>query len=292
MRKMTDPIFCFGEMLWDVLPGGRRPGGAPMNVAYHLSRFGRNAFPISAVGRDPAGDALLDHLRRWKVPTDWVARVELLPTGEVFAEIDDTGNATYEIVEPSAWDAIPISDTLLEQVKSASALVFGSLAQRREENQRRLKQVLHTLPFNSLRVFDVNLRPPFDDLQLVGRLARHANVLKVNHDEAARLGGHSPDAMEENARAMASTSESALICVTAGRGGAGILSKNVWIFEEGRDVVVGDTVGAGDSFLAALIDGLLGGKPIPEILKRACRVGEFVATQTGATPAYDPSGIA
>lgn len=286
-----DTIVCFGEVLWDLLPDARFPGGAPFNVAYHLHRMGLRALPASAVGRDALGRELLELLAHWEIESSYVAVEAGLPTGTVQASLSPTGDASYVIAAPVAWDAIRVAPGLIREMQSARALVFGSLALRCEHNRRSLEVLLGAARPGALRVFDVNLRVPFDDLALVGRFARQAGLLKLNAAEAARLvgdGGETPGAEERHARALGSETGAGMVCVTAGARGAGLLKDGVWMWEPGRTVKVADTVGAGDAFLARLLCGLLARKETPaQTLAGACRLGEWVASRSGATPEYD-----
>lgn len=281
------PLLCFGEILWDQLPHGSFPGGAPFNVAYHLRRQGAAVRVVSAVGRDALGDELLRRLAAWGLATDAVARHADLPTGTVTATLGPGGDAHYEIAAPVAWDRIVVADSL--RLPPAAAVVFGSLALRSTANQHALEKLFSFLPSAAWRVFDVNLRPPFDDLEVVARFARGVTLLKLNAAEAARLAAAAPESAgreESDARALAARYGAGQVCVTAGARGAGLLIGDRWHWEPGRPVRVVDTVGAGDSFLATLLVGLLAGLAPDAALGRACRVGEWVATQPGATPDY------
>jgi len=284
---MSQPIICFGEALWDCLPDGREPGGAPMNVAYHLHRLGRRALPVTAVGDDAEGDELLGRLRSWGLDTIYVAVLGSFPTGRVEVTLDEKGSADYEIVEGVAWDHIPVPDDLEDAIAGAAGIVFGSLAQRSSWNLRRLLRLL-SRDGAAMKIFDVNLRPPFDSIDLVRQLAGHADLIKLNTYELARLleDGASGD-LEKRTRKFAGQIGCGRICVTDGADGAGLLLDDRWHREKARPVEVRDTVGAGDAFLAALVHGLLADDISPaETLARACRLGEFVAGSTGATPSY------
>lgn len=286
------PILCFGEILWDFLPEGLFAGGAPFNVAYHLKRQSADVRLVSAVGSDLLGDELLRRLRNWNMDTDFIARHPDLPTGYVRAILGESGDARYDITADVAWDKIVVNDEVLRAARSVRAMVFGSLAQRSSFNRTALDHLLTALAENDAawRVFDVNLRAPHDDLELVRSLARRATLLKLNAGEAARLCDETtetPGREESHARALASTTGCPIICVTAGSRGAGLLREDRWHWEPGRPVEVIDTVGAGDSFLAALLMHLIGHRlSDAESLARACRTGEWVASQRGATPAY------
>jgi fructokinase len=280
-------VLCFGEILWDFLPDGAAfPGGAPFNVAYHLRRLGAAPVIVSAVGRDELGEKLLRRLEAWSIATEGIARHAELPTGVVRATIGANGDARYAIATGVAWDRIEINEPTLRAAAQAQALVFGSLAQRSPENQAALHQLLDALPRTAQRVFDVNLRPPHDDLDVVRRLAKRAEVLKLNADEAARLTGIAVERPEAQARALQAGTGCAVIVITSGARGAGLLRDERWKWEAARPVLVADTVGAGDAFLAALVAQLLTKIPDDALLARACRLGEWVASQRGATPEY------
>lgn len=286
-------ILCFGEILWDFLPAGLFPGGAPFNVAYHLHRQHARVHLLSAVGRDLLGGELLRRLQHWGLSTETIVRHQGLPTGYVIATLGTTGDANYEIVPSVAWDQILVGTEGLQAAMTAQALVFGSLAQRAPFNRAALDRLLAVIPADAWRVFDVNLRPPHDDLNLVRQLADRTTLLKLNAAEAARLhddGAETPGREEADARALAARHGCRFVCVTAGARGAGLLHAGQWHWETGRAVAVADTVGAGDAFLAALLLGLLGGQSTDtDCLTRACRLGEWVATQRGATPTYNDS---
>lgn len=284
---------CFGEILWDILPPGLFPGGAPFNVAYHLKQHRIEALLVSAVGRDLLGDELLRRLHHWNLTADLVTRHHGLPTGTVRASLSTSGDASYEITPSVAWDQIFVTHDSTQAATNADALVFGSLALRSPFNRTALDRLLAVLPESSLRIFDVNLRPPHDDLELVRALAGRATVLKLNAAEAARLAASQPESPgqeESHARTLASRHNSPFVIITAGARGAGLLHRGDWHWETSRPVDASDTVGAGDSFLASFTAGLLAGQTdFPALLGRACRLGEWVATQRGATPPYDTS---
>lgn len=290
MPASRPTLLCFGEMLWDFLPHGLFPGGAPFNVAYHLHRQGADVKVVSALGRDLLGDELLRRLTGWGLGHAGIARHADLPTGYVRATVSASGDASYEIVTNVAWDRIETSDTLLATARRAQALIYGSLAQRSSANRAALDHLLAALSASAWRIFDINLRPPHDDAALVRELARHATLLKLNSAEAARLAAgqpESPGREEHDARTLAAQTGCGFICITAGARGAGLLRNDRWHWEPGRAVKVADTVGAGDAFLATLTSQLLAGQHSDAAcLARACRIGEWVATQPGATPDY------
>ena len=281
-------VLCFGEALWDVLPRGIFLGGAPLNAAYHLSRHGVPVRLLSAVGNDFLGLEVRRRLQVWELGDSDITTHPRLPTGTVLATLDANGSATYRIERNVAWDRIAANRTLL--AKSApKAIVYGTLALRGSENRRTLQRVLDRWP-GTLRVLDLNLRSPFDRGSAISFALKRAGLLKLNDDELKRLTAmsvRSPASIRKAALRCANAHSLAGLCVTAGSSGAGLLWKGAWHWESGRKVEVRDTVGAGDSFLGALVSGLVvRGISPKQALARACRIGEFVATCDGATPPY------
>ena len=292
---MDADFFAFGEILWDCLPSGKHAGGAPFNVAAHLAQLGNSVALISAIGRDPLGDEILQVARDKKVNVDFVSRVRIgLPTGTVIATLDEKGNATYELVQPAAWDEIKVSAKALTAVAKARALTFGSLAGRSPYNLEQLDRRLEIR--GPVKFFDVNLRPPFVDPSLVIDLAKRADVIKLNDGEVAKLAGwlqtgeispHTPrglDAIAEPCAIIADATKVSRICVTLAEEGAALWDRGNLVTAPAPKVTVKDTVGAGDAFMAGLMVGLTSQMDPRKVLENACRLGAFVASHFGATP--------
>ena len=276
-------IACFGEMLWDVLPTGRQPGGAPLNVAVHLHNFGLEAQIISRVGHDDLGAELLEFVESKAIGTDYVQRGETHLTGVVKANVSDSMEVTYQIVKPVAWDYIQYTPELSALVETAEAFVFGSLAARQAPSRETLYRLLQQAP---LKVFDVNLRTPHYSRDGVTYLLRQADVVKLNHHELAEIMdwfGVSP-AEETALRWLAERFQLQAVCVTKGADGAVLWVGQQLYRSPGIAVQVQDTIGSGDAFLAALLRGWLAGQPPAEYLAFACAAGSLVASYLGATP--------
>ena len=292
---MNADFFAFGEILWDCLPSGKHAGGAPFNVAAHLAQLGGSVALISAIGRDPLGDEILQVARDKKVNVDFVSRVRIgLPTGTVIATLDEKGNATYELVQPAAWDEIKVSAKALTAVARARALTFGSLAGRSPYNLEQLDRLLGVK--GPLKFFDVNLRPPFVDPHLVIDLARRADVVKLNDGEVGKLAAwlqtgelshhtpHTPDEVAQACAIIADAINVSRICVTLAEQGAALWDQGNLVTAPAPKVEVKDTVGAGDAFMAGLMVGLTSKMDTRKVLENACRLGAFVASHYGATP--------
>lgn len=293
-RQLEAPILCFGEVLWDrFAPNTLLPGGAPVNVAYHLTRHRWQAIPVTAVGADDLGADLQQQFQKWRLDSRFVSTIKAKQTGVVDITLQPDGSASYRIAEDVAWDWIETASPLLALARSCAAVVFGTLAARFAHNREKLALLLLAAE-NACKVYDVNLRPPYDDHQLVWELARRASLVKLNSAELLALTDRkSDDDLRAGAAEFAEKTHCRRVCVTAGARGAGLLINGAWHWVEARPVVARDTVGAGDAFLAALIDGLLRNNEaedaIPRVLAQACRVGEFVAASDGATPHYEIS---
>ncbi len=287
MRPIT--IACFGEILWDCLPRGLFLGGAPINVAYHLSRLGVRALPVTAIGRDFLGDEILRRLGEWGMETRFITRHARLATGTVTATLDATGSASYKIAQGVAWDRIATAPALLRLSPAPDALLYGTLALRETANRATLTRLLAAWP-DALRAVDLNLRAPFDRPAAIAFALRDAQLVKLNDDELFHLTGaprRGVRALERAARAFADKHHLRLLCVTAGPKGAGLLWEGKWLWEKTRPVVIRDTVGAGDAFFGALLAALLRRRAEPAAaLASACRLGEFIAARDGATPPY------
>ena len=283
-------ILCFGEVLWDALPAGLFLGGAPFNVACHLRAAGRTVSMVSRVGGDRLGDEVLRRAPWYGVGADLIQVDGELPTGLVRVNVDEAGNAEYEILEPAAWDAIALDDILVRRAEEAQAIVFGTVAQRRATTRATLEQLWQS---DALMVFDANLRPPYEDRDVVRRSLGSADIVKVTEGELARIAdwfGLRGD-VRARATALAEEFDCSTVCVTRGRNGAALWREGRWTEEPGYEVDVRDTVGAGDAFLALVLAGLLDGADDRILLRHANLIGAYVATQSGAVPLDQPAAV-
>ncbi len=283
-------VLCFGEALWDVLPDRRIPGGAPMNVAVRLAQHGIGTRLLSRVGCDADGDALLAYLDRAGLPTQYVQRDDSAPTGTVTVDVSDPDSVRYTINRPAAWDFIDADRYLSGGGDGIDTIVFGTLAARHETSRNALLALLDRA---SLRVLDVNLRPPFDDPATVRMLLGRADWAKVNDEELRILGSdrHADMPLEELAHAVRNSYELAALCVTLGREGALLLVGEDVYRQPAYEVSVVDTVGCGDAFLATWLAGMLEQLGPVHALERAAAVAALVASSEGATEIFDARDI-
>lgn len=277
------PILCIGEVLWDALPAGLFPGGAPFNVACHLKMLGEEVAFASRIGEDELGRQILRRMQQKGLASTWVQVDEEQPTGIVNVTLTQRDNPSYEIVQPAAWDFIALVDGLAELAGTARAVVFGSLAQRHAVSRATIEILRRR---SALAVFDVNLRPPFIDRGVIEASLQDADLVKLNEKELQQLAewfGFAPD-LQDAAAQLAEAFACDSVCVTRGARGAGMWRAGRWLEHPGFSVPVRDAVGAGDAFLAALLSGLLAEKPLDKVLAFANATGAFVATKDGAVP--------
>ncbi|GAA4098480.1 carbohydrate kinase [Mucilaginibacter panaciglaebae] len=281
---MKQSILCLGEVLWDAFGKEKVAGGATMNVAFHLNQQGARVAFGSSVGIDASGDELVNFLKDNGLFGDLIQRDETLPTCEVTVQLDEQQQATYIIPQPVSWDNIKPKAALSKCAKSARAIVFGSLVCRGNTTHDTLLSLLNDT--NALKVFDVNLRPPHYTLQTIETLAARADVVKMNEEEADLLINTKKGDLKEKITEFRKKYHAQTICVTRGAHGAIVWHDHEFYEHPGFEVKVADTVGAGDSFLATFIIGLLNKLPMQQVLERACAVGAYVAGKRGATPRY------
>lgn len=286
-KKNANTVVCFGEILWDILPDVQRPGGAPMNVAYNLQKLGVNSSVISSVGNDELGLSLRGLVKKIGLSDQTVQIHDTQPTSEVIASIGEQHEVHYEIVFPVAWDYIswqPDHETLL---KTSQALVFGSLASRNEVSAQSL---LKLLDFEGYKVFDVNLRAPHYSFNVIDRLLQRADLVKLNAAELEIISQWYDDGLSNEADQINyffnkfSFKE---VLVTKGAHGASYYTPDQQYFRPAFSVTVNDTIGSGDSFLAAFLSKRLQNESPEVTLDYAIAMGAFITSKSGACPPYD-----
>ena len=283
----TDIIVGLGEALWDVLPEGKKLGGAPANFAYHTRQFGLNSMAVSAIGEDKLGDETLAALDEKGLEYN-IARVPY-PTGTVQVTLDDNGIPTYNIRENVAWDNIPFTPELEEIARNCRAVCWGSLAQRNVVSRETIHRFLETMPDGDgrLKIFDVNLRQNFCNDEILCDSLRQCNVLKINDEELVIIGrmfGYPGLDMRNKCWLILGKYNLDMLVLTCGTNGSYVFTPGRVSFQETPRVDVVDTVGAGDSFTGAFCSGILKGMSVPEAHKMAVDVSAYVCTQSGAMP--------
>lgn len=281
-------VLAVGELLWDLLPGGARLGGAPFNVVAHVSRLGLAAAILSAVGVDELGRRARTAVKRAGVGDRWIHEVGDLPTGTAGVVLGDDGSPTFQIARPAAYDGWSLSEPDLGAIvgHGYDALVFGTLAQQTPAVRAATSRLVSALP-RAERLYDVNLRKGCWDLETVQAMLALATIVKLNEEEARVLGdllGLGSDGGHAFMAALAQRSGVRAVCLTRGPAGSILLLDGEFVEAIPPAVSVVDTVGAGDAFAAAILAGVLAGQAAIEVIRRATALGALVAARAGATP--------
>ena len=284
---MNNIIVGLGEALWDMLPEGKKIGGAPANFAYHVSQFGLETCVVSAIGNDALGNEILDvfHEKNLKYQLEKVD----FPTGTVQVELDAEGVPCYEIKEGVAWDNIPFTEALQTLALSTRSVCFGSLAQRSKVSRETINRFLDTMPDGEgqCKIFDINLRQNFYDKEIIENSLNKCNILKINDEELviiSRMFGYPGIDLQDTCWKLINKYELKMLILTCGTNGSYVFASGEVSFLETPNVNVADTVGAGDSFTAAFCASIIKGKSVREAHKLAVDVSAYICTQSGAMP--------
>ena len=286
-------VVGLGEALWDVLPDGKKLGGAPANFAYHAGQFGLDTIAVSALGEDKLAEETIKALEEHGL-TYLMPRVPY-PTGTVQVTLSGDGIPSYEIRENVAWDNIPYTPEMTDIAKHCRAVCFGSLAQRNVTSWATIRQFLDDTPEDCLKIFDINLRQQFFTKNVIEESLKRCNVLKINDEEVvtfSHLFGYESLDMRETCQKILSTYGLQMLVLTCGTNGSYVFTPSITSFQDTPKVEVADTVGAGDSFTGSFCAAILNGKSIEEAHRIAVKVSAYVCTQNGAMPTYSKELIA
>jgi len=289
---MNFNVVGVGEVLWDLLLTGQQLGGAPANFAYHAHELGAQTQVITRVGNDDYGHEIIRRFHEMGLRDATVQIDEIAPTGTAKVALSGDGLAHFTIQENVAWDYLALTPRAVAVAREADAICFGSLAQRCEPSRNTIQQLVAAAPADALRVFDINLRQQFYSRGLIEQSLQLANVLKLNDDELPTLAdmfsltGSTERPIEHQIERLAQTFSLRLVALTRGANGSLLYQKDEgrWSDCRSRPVEVVDTVGAGDSFTAALVLGLLRKMDLDEINTLANEVARYVCSHAGATP--------
>ncbi|MBO7128861.1 MAG: carbohydrate kinase [Prevotella sp.] len=279
-------IVGLGEALWDVLPEGKKLGGAPANFAYHAGQFGLDTIAVSALGEDALAEETIDALKEHNL--NYLMPRVPYPTGTVQVTLAEGGIPTYDIKEGVAWDNIPYTDEMAEIAKNARAVCFGSLAQRNKVSRENIRKFLADTPADCLKICDINLRQQFYSKEILEDSFKLCNILKINDEELVvvnRMFGYDGLDMRQTCEKMVQDYGLKMLVLTCGTNGSYVFTDDgLTSFQDTPKVTVADTVGAGDSFTGSFCACIINGKPVQEAHKIAVKVSAFVCTQNGAMP--------
>ena len=282
-------VVGLGEVLWDVLPEGKKLGGAPANFAYHAGQFlgMDNTIAVSALGEDKLADETIEALKEHGL-NDLLPRVPY-PTGTVQVQLDEQGIPTYDIKENVAWDNIPFDDDIAEIASNCRAVCFGSLAQRNVVSRETIQKFLDATPADCLKIFDINLRQQFYTQEILRESFQRCNILKINDEELVLIGrmfGYPGLDIENKCWLILGKYNLDMLVLTCGTNGSYVFTPGHVSFQETPKVKVADTVGAGDSFTGSFVGSILNGKSVTEAHHTAVQISAYVCTQNGAMPTY------
>lgn len=279
-------VLGVGELLWDCFPDGRRPGGAPANVAFHANQLDLRGVIVSRVGTDESGEALRRHLQELGLDISAIQVDERYPTGTVTVDMTRPDQPQYTIHDQVAWDYLAFEAGLAGLAMQASAVCFGTLAQRHDGTRATVQRVLAAAGGDCLRVFDVNLRQKWYRREVIEASLRSAQVVKLNDAEVEMIAPllDLPRVAEDFASVLRELYAVKLVCVTRGERGCVLYAKDERVEQAGVPVEVVDAVGAGDAFTAGLIAGLLHRWPLERVARVANQIGALVASRPGAMP--------
>ena len=285
--KQNRYVVGLGEVLWDVLPEGKKLGGAPANFAYHAGQFlgMGSTVAISALGDDKLADETIDALKEHGL-NDLMPRVPY-PTGTVQVQLDEQGIPTYDIKENVAWDNIPFDDDIAQIARNCRAVCFGSLAQRNVVSRTTIQKFLDATPADCLKIFDINLRQQFYTQEILRESFQRCNILKINDEELVLIGrmfGYPGLDIENKCWLILGKYNLDMLVLTCGTNGSYVFTPGHVSFQETPKVKVADTVGAGDSFTGSFVGSILNGKSVADAHRLAVQVSAYVCTQNGAMP--------
>ena len=292
MKK--DLIIGLGEALWDMLPEGKKLGGAPANFAYHAGQFGLQTLAVSALGEDKLAEETIEALEQNGL--NYLMPRVPYATGTVQVTLTGNGIPTYEIKENVAWDNIPFTAEVEEAARNCRAVCFGSLAQRNVVSRETIQKFLDATPEDCLKICDINLRQQFFSKEVLEDSFRRCNILKINDEElvvVSRMFGYQDLDDAKVCQQMVKDYDLQMLVLTCGTNGSYVFTKDgQQSYQPTPKVEVADTVGAGDSFTGSFCAAVLNGKPIAEAHRIAVEVSAYVCTQNGAMPKYPAELVA
>ncbi len=283
---MSKKVLCFGEALWDNFPEYKEIGGAPLNVAFHLKKLEIDTQFITRLGRDEMGIQILEFIDKLGFDNSLIQIDKNFKTGEVNISLDKSKSANYIIKYPCAWDKIEMSDDYIKIVENSDFFVFGSLISRDEISKGTLLKLISHANF---KIFDVNVREPYYDFELISFLMQESNMIKFNEEEIERISkdlGIASNSIENKMLEISKITNTEFICLTLGDNGV-IFYDSKFHYQDAIKTKVLNTVGAGDSFLAMVIEGMVSNISVKLFLKRAVNLSAYVCSKNGPNPEYN-----
>lgn len=285
MSEEREKVICFGEVLWDMLPGGKKIGGAPLNVAYHLHKLGINSILVSRVGSDEYGDEVKSFLNQKRLSQTGLQTDNSHPTGKAEVNLHSSQEVTFEISSNAAWDYIALNDKLNLIVDGTNYIVFGSLITRHQPSRDTLLHLLNLIPHT---IFDINLRKPFYSKEIIEALLKKAEIVKMNESELDIIAKwfNANGSQRSQMESLSDRFHLKTIIITAGAKGAFAYSNGDYVFGEPYKVPIADTVGSGDASLAGFLSTYMKGGNLQLSLEAGNKMGALIAQKQGGCPEY------
>lgn len=284
-------VLCFGEILWDVFPDQEYIGGASYNVAAHIHKLGAESYIYSRLGDDRLGSNAVNKVKGHGVCTEFVQIDREHPTGTAMVTLDERAVPTFTITPDTAYDFIEATEENISAInqKKFDLFYFGTVAQKGEVSRGSLYRILDNCQFKDV-FFDINLRKPFYNEEIIKKSLGYANILKINDDELA-LVGKMFFATENETSVVKNLydtfSKLHTILITKGPDGARVYTREDSYYMNYCVSKAVDTVGSGDAFSSGFIVSYLKGDSIPTAGRTGNILGDFVASQKGAIPDYE-----
>lgn len=273
----------FGEILWDLFPNYKKPGGSPANLAYHLHLFGNDSNLLSKIGDDDIGKELLNFFLKKGVTIKYIQKDPILPTGTVSVMVEENNEPSYTIHQPAAWDDIELTSELSPLIESLDAFCFASLSQRNEGSKRTVDSLIERLPANCLKVYDLNIRPPFIDKASILKNIQESDVIKLNQEEYSIVGSWLNTA--DTAEKIIEMDSNKTVLLTLGSKGSELINRKGRFYQNAYPIQGdGDFVGVGDAFLASITHLKLKKIEPQQLLEKSNKYAAFVASQQGSMP--------
>jgi len=279
-------IAAFGELLWDLLPNRKVLGGAPTNFIYRINSFGDEGTLLSRVGNDKAGREARESLRNMGVSDENIQTDYEFPTGTVKVKFDDHGNPDFNIITDVAYDHIEINGEMMDAFSQAGCVCFGTLVQRYGISKNTLRELVHEST-DVVKFLDINLRKKCYTAATIEDSLRMTNVLKTNDEElliTRELLGLKHENLKDLAQeTIEKYNLDVLLCTLGSNGAFCLTQEDIFHYDPGYQISLGDTVGSGDAFSAGFVHYYMNGFPIDDALRFGNAAGAMVATTTGAT---------
>ena len=283
-------VLAFGEILYDVYGEEYAIGGAPFNFAIQLNRMikqDKAVRIISALGNDSLGHKALEFAKSEGIDTSCLQISNEFQTGKAVVFLDNNKMPDYDILENVAWDNIIFNESVKSALQTKyDVFYFNLLSQRMNVSKDTLKAIKNSIQCD-FRVFDMTLRKSYYTKEQIQEALSFINVLKINEEEfalIAELFYKDLHDREEILSLIQHDFEIPYIFLTLGKDGAYLQSNNqLFRQESSKNITVVDTVGAGDSFCAALCYGLVNNLKDKEILAFCVEIAGLLVQVKGGT---------